>query len=195
MKWLLAVLPFAAAQAQTTTSTDLMRAAMEQQRAAVSLQREAVRKQANAIGRRPALIAQSAPQVAGCDPISEPELTPLVETASRRNGLEPRLLRAVIDQESGARPCSVSPKGAVGLMQLMPGTADDLGVLDPFDAVENISAGARFLKQLIERYKGDLGQALGAYNAGPATVDHAGGIPDIPETRGYVDAIMRKLGN
>ncbi len=194
MKWLFAILPFAAAQAQTATSMDLMRAAMEQQQAAISLQRESVRKQTDAIGRRPALLVHSA-QRADCDPIAEPELTPLIETASRRNGVEPKLLRAVIDQESGARPCSVSPKGAVGLMQLMPGTADDLGVLDPFDAAENISAGAKFLKQLIERYKGDLGQALGAYNAGPATVDHAGGIPDIPETRGYVDAIMRKLGN
>ncbi len=69
-----------------------------------------------------------------------------------------------------------------------------LGVKDPFDSKQNIDAGAKYLKQMIDRYKGDLAKALGAYNAGPATVDEAKGVPDIPETRNYVDAILQSLG-
>jgi len=79
-------------------------------------------------------------------------------------------------------------------MQLMPQTIQDLGVEDPFDPRENVEAGAKFLKQLLDKYKGDLAQALGAYNAGPAAIDEAGGIPEMTETRDYVDAILKKLG-
>jgi soluble lytic murein transglycosylase-like protein len=75
----------------------------------------------------------------------------------------------------------------------MPGTAEQLGVSDPFDAGQNIEAGAKYLKDLIDKYKGDLAQALGAYNAGPGAADQAGGIPGIAETRDYVDAILKKL--
>lgn len=128
-----------------------------------------------------------------CDPVSETELAPIVLDAAQREGLEPRLLTAVIEQESAFRPCAVSEKGAQGLMQLMPATAEQFGVKDPFDIQENIGAGARFLKELLTRYTGDLSLALGAYNAGPAKVDEAGGVPAIPETTTYVREILRKL--
>jgi soluble lytic murein transglycosylase-like protein len=104
------------------------------------------------------------------------------------------LLRAVIERESAYRPCVVSPAGAQGLMQLMPATAGEFGVDNPFDPGQNIDAGAKYLKQLMERYKGDLGLALAAYNAGPTTVDRSAGSPAIPETQDYVRAILDKLG-
>ncbi|SPE39629.1 Lytic transglycosylase, catalytic (fragment) [Candidatus Sulfopaludibacter sp. SbA3] len=78
-------------------------------------------------------------------------------------------------------------------MQLMPATAEQFGLKDVFDPKKNIDTGAQFLKQLLDKYGGDLAKALGAYNAGATVVDQAGGIPDIPETRDYVDAIMQKL--
>lgn len=105
----------------------------------------------------------------------------------------PALLRAVIGQESGFRPCAVSRAGAQGLMQLMPGTAAGLNVSNPFDPQENVFAGSKFLRLLLDRYNGDLPKALGAYNAGPARVDAVGGIPPIAETQNYVNSIMRKI--
>jgi soluble lytic murein transglycosylase-like protein len=75
----------------------------------------------------------------------------------------------------------------------MPSTAEDLGVKNPFDPKLNIAGGAKFLKILLEKYRGDLARALGAYNAGPATVDDAGGVPDIAETKGYVHSILRRI--
>jgi soluble lytic murein transglycosylase-like protein len=131
---------------------------------------------------------------ADCEPLGDAVVAPLIEASAKAQEIQPELLRAVMERESGFRPCAVSSKGAQGLMQLMPDTARDLGVTDPFDPKESVSAGARFLKQLMERYKGDLSKTLGAYNAGPAAVDQAGGLPDIQETREYVEAIMKKLG-
>src|SRR5205085_361018 len=97
-------------------------------------------------------------------------------------------------QESGSRPCAVSAKGAQGLMQLMPATSQQFGVADPFDARQNIQAGAKFLKQLLTRYGGDVTKALAAYNAGPGRVDQAGGaVPGIPETIHYVSSILSSL--
>lgn len=128
-----------------------------------------------------------------CDPVAEPDLAHIVLDAAQREGLEPRLLTAVIEQESAFRPCAVSQKGALGLMQLMPATAEQFGVRDPFDIQENIGAGARYLKALLTRYAGNLALALGAYNAGSAKVDEAGGVPAIPETEAYVSEILRKL--
>jgi len=128
-----------------------------------------------------------------CDPVSETDLAPIVLDTAQREGLDPRLITAVIYQESAFRPCAVSQKGAQGLMQLMPATAEQFGVKDPFDIQENIGAGAKFLKGLLMRYTGDLSLALGAYNAGPGKVDEAGGVPAIPETTNYVREILRKL--
>jgi soluble lytic murein transglycosylase-like protein len=127
-----------------------------------------------------------------CDPIPEIELGSLIEGAAKQQGLQPALLRSVVKEESGFRPCAVSPKGAMGLMQLMPDTAAQLGVKDPFNPKENVDAGARFLKQLLTIYD-DLPMALGAYNAGPGKVDEAGGVPKFPETMNYIQRILSTL--
>ncbi len=129
-----------------------------------------------------------------CEAVPESSVAPILLEAAQREGLEPKLLTAVIQQESAFRPCAVSDMGAQGLMQLMPETAERLTVKDPFDAKQNIDAGAKYLKELLTRYSGNLGLALGAYNAGPDKVDQANGIPNIPETTSYVNAILTKLG-
>jgi len=138
-------------------------------------------------------VAAPAPGAADCESLPSSEVDSLVEHAAKRQDLDQETLRAVIQQESGFRPCAVSPKGAMGLMQLMPATASQFGVPNPFDPADNVEAGARFLKQLMVRYGGDLTLALGAYNAGPSRVDAAAGVPDIQETRDYVKQILAAL--
>jgi len=128
-----------------------------------------------------------------CDPLPAPQVDALVDSAADRESLDRDLLRGVIRQESAFHPCAVSPKGAAGLMQLMPATALQFGVMNPFDPIQNVDGGAKLLKQLLNRYGGDLSKALGAYNAGPATVDAANGIPQIPETLDYVKQILSFL--
>jgi soluble lytic murein transglycosylase-like protein len=113
-----------------------------------------------------------------------------VSRASAATGLDTRLLHAVIAVESDYQREVVSPKGAMGLMQLMPGTAAALGVIDPFDPEENIVAGARYLRRLWDRF-GDLTLALAAYNAGPERVEQFGGMPPFAETEGYVAQVRR----
>ena len=186
--------PAQAPPAAAPTMRDLMKAAADKQRAAIAIQRGAVQKQASSAGAwlPPWGVAAGLAQPP-CEPIADPAVAPIIEGAAKAHSLQPNLIRAVIEQESGFRPCAVSSTGAEGLMQLMPDTAEQLGVSDPFDAGQNIEAGAKYLKDLIDRYKGDLAQALGAYNAGPGATDQAGGIPAIPETRDYVDAILKKL--
>jgi soluble lytic murein transglycosylase-like protein len=130
---------------------------------------------------------------ADCEALPEDQLKALIDEAARRESVEPDLLRNVIRQESGAHPCAVSSKGAQGLMQLMPATSQQFGVGDPFDPRQNIQAGAKFLKQLLTRYAGDVGKALAAYNAGPARVDQADALPAIPETMNYVNSILAAL--
>jgi soluble lytic murein transglycosylase-like protein len=132
---------------------------------------------------------------ADCDPLPDEQLDPLIEAAAQKTGVKAQLVRAVIDRESAGRPCALSAKGAQGLMQLMPETADQFEVDDPFDPKQNVEAGAKLLKSLLERYKNDPSLALGAYNAGPERVDQAGGIPPIPETADYVTAILGKLNS
>ena len=141
---------------------------------------------------QPAPLA-SAPPVPPCPALAESELDTLVDEAALREGIEPGLLRSVIRQESSARPCAVSRKGAMGLMQLMPGTALDLGVADAFDPKENVDAGAHFLKQLLRLYGGNVALALSAFNAGPGRVSQAGGVPALPETIDYVQKILSLL--
>lgn len=106
--------------------------------------------------------------------------------------LSPQLLEALVWQESRWHPSAVSPAGARGLAQLMPGTARDMGI-NPDDPLANLEGGARYLRQQLNTFGGDLEKALAAYNAGPKRVIQAGGIPNIPETRGYVAAIMARL--
>ncbi len=105
-------------------------------------------------------------------------------------GVDEALVRAVIRMESGGRTAAVSPKGAMGLMQLMPGTARMLGVEDPFDPVQNLEGGIKYLSQLSDKYQGDLVKTLAAYNAGPGRVDSYGGVPPFAETQNYVEKIL-----
>jgi soluble lytic murein transglycosylase-like protein len=113
---------------------------------------------------------------------------------ARRYDLDPRLLEALIQVESGFRHEAISPRGAVGLMQVLPTTALEVGISNPFDPIQNLHAGCRYLKFLKNRYKGDLDLTLAAYNAGPGAVDKFGGIPPYPETQRYVQKI-RSLFN
>ena len=131
------------------------------------------------------------PTAYDCDPLSQADLETFVTDAARRENLPPELIRTVAKIESGFRPCAVSPKGAMGIMQLMPATATQLGIRDPFDPQENIRGGAHILKQLLGMY--DLPMALAAYNAGAARVNATGGIPNIPETIDYIQKALSLL--
>lgn len=129
-----------------------------------------------------------------CGPVAQPELSKMIESVSREHSVDPSLIREVARQESGFRPCAVSPKGAEGLMQLMPATQAQFDVRDPFNPQESLSAGAKLLKQLLDRYHGDLALALSAYNAGMTRVDRTFSVPEIPETKDYVSDILGRLG-
>jgi soluble lytic murein transglycosylase-like protein len=128
-----------------------------------------------------------------CPALADEEVEKLTNAAAEKNSVSAKLIRAVMRQESAFRPCAVSTAGAMGLMQIMPATAETLGLQDAFSPGENVEAGARYLKQLLDRYHGDRRLALGAYNAGPNRVDNAGGIPDIPETMDYVSRILGEV--
>ena len=117
-----------------------------------------------------------------------------VEELARRFDLSPSLIEAMVWQESRWRADAVSPVGARGLAQLMPGTARDLGV-DPRDPFANLEGGARYLRAQLDRFDGDLEKALAAYNAGPGRVMRAGGVPRIRETQVYVASIMGRLSD
>lgn len=122
------------------------------------------------------------------------EIDSLVSRLGRRHGVDPRLVHAVIRQESNYDWLAISHKGARGLMQLMPGTANRFGVKDIFDPAENVEGGVKYLRHLLDRYDGDFSLALAAYNAGEGAVDRFGGIPPYRETRDYVGIISRRLG-
>lgn len=112
-----------------------------------------------------------------------------IEQQANRQGLSPDLVRAVIQVESAFNPRAVSAKGAMGLMQLMPATAEEFGVNDPFHPDQNISAGVAYLRQLLNRYDNKVELALAAYNAGPANVEKYGAVPPFSETRSYVKRV------
>lgn len=115
----------------------------------------------------------------------------LIEAAARRHGVSADLVRAVIQAESGFNPMAVSPKGAMGLMQLMPATARELGVADPFHPGDNIRGGVLYLARLLSRYGQNVELALAAYNAGPGAVERYGTVPPYRETQAYVRKIAR----
>ena len=115
----------------------------------------------------------------------------LITQTAARHGISADLVRAVIQAESGFNRWAVSPKGAMGLMQLMPATARDLGVSDPFHPAENIRAGVAYLAQLLTRFKQNVEHALAAYNAGPTRVERYDGVPPYRETQAYVKKITR----
>lgn len=121
-------------------------------------------------------------------PLSQP-FSVAVSSAAERYGLDPKLLHALVTVESAYRADAVSPVGAAGLTQLMPATAHDLGVPDRFDPAANLLGGASYLARQLVRF-GDLRLALAAYNAGPARVAQLGHVPDIAETRAYVQAVV-----
>ncbi len=112
--------------------------------------------------------------------------------ASKSSGIDRDFLESVVHHESAFNPKAVSPKGARGLMQLMPATADELGVKDSFDPAQNIQGGTVYLKQLLEQYHGDAQKALAAYNAGPHRVQQYKGVPPYRETRAYVSRIIKE---
>ncbi|MBI4654785.1 MAG: lytic transglycosylase domain-containing protein [Nitrospirae bacterium] len=114
----------------------------------------------------------------------------IITEKSQKHNIEPSLVKAVIKAESNWDSTAVSRKGAIGLMQLMPYTAREMNVLNPFDPEENIEGGTRYLKYLLDKFNGDLTLAIAAYNAGPNTVEKFGGIPPIQETRQYVERIL-----
>jgi soluble lytic murein transglycosylase len=123
--------------------------------------------------------------------ISERELGPMINRFSRQHQLHPALIRAVIKAESDFDPMAVSRAGAVGLMQLMPQTAVRLDVRDLYDPEDNIGGGTKYLRQLLDRFRGNLPLALAAYNAGEHVVEHYRTLPPIDETRQYVRKVLR----
>jgi soluble lytic murein transglycosylase-like protein len=141
----------------------------------------------------------SLPESAIADPARHaagvpPRYTAKIAELAARFDLSPSLLEALVWQESRWRENAVSPVGARGLAQLMPGTARYLGV-DSADPFQNLEGGARYLREQLDRFDGNLEKALAAYNAGPGRVERAGGVPNIRETQNYVAAIMGRLAN
>jgi hypothetical protein len=122
-------------------------------------------------------------------------LDDIIQDASRRNNVDKELIRSVIRTESDFRVDAVSPKGARGLMQLMPETASQLGIVDIFDPAENVDGGTRYLRQLLDRFGGNIARALAAYNAGPERVEQYKGVPPFVETRMYVSRVTADLKN
>lgn len=130
-----------------------------------------------------------APQRAAQAPPLEQPFDAIVRRVASEHNLDPNLLHAILIVESAYRPDAVSSAGAQGLAQLMPGTARDLGVDDPFDPQQNVAGGGAYIASMLERYR-DVRLALAAYNAGPGRVDRLGRVPAIPETEGYVRDVV-----
>jgi len=177
------------------SQADRIRAAMApslaQQRASVRAQVQAAAVIGSFSGTTPNPFLM--PEVAGCAALSQPELSRMIDDIAPRQNVSPALIREVVRQESGFYPCAVSPKGAAGLMQLMPATQVQFQVKNPFSPKESLEAGSKLLRDLLDRYHGDLSLALSAYNAGAERVDKAGAVPQIPETKNYVLGILNRL--
>jgi hypothetical protein len=129
------------------------------------------------------------------NPIERQWIDSLVDQAASRHDVDPNLVRAIIKVESNFNPHAVSRKGAVGLMQLMPGTAKSLKVTNPYDPRQNVDAGVRHFKQLLDSYHGNLELSLAAYNAGATAVQRSRGVPNFGETRNYVQRITDLYGS
>jgi soluble lytic murein transglycosylase-like protein len=202
MKFELALVCVVSAYAQTTANFEAgvhaaMAPSLAQQRASVRAQAVAAAKMAAASAVGSSFFTEAPPKglglLAECDPLPPDQLNGIITGAAQKEKVSFDLIKAVVEEESAARPCAVSFQGAEGLMQLMPATAEQFNVQDPFDPEQNINAGAKMLRLLLTKYDDDLGLALSAYNAGSGRVDQEGGIPPIAETLNYVADILRKL--
>ncbi len=121
---------------------------------------------------------------------SKSQIMNVVSHISKKHGVDEKLVQALIKQESGFNPKAKSKSGAIGLMQLMPQTAKNLGVKDPYNTVQNVDGGVRYLKTMLDKYNGNVILALAAYNAGPGAVDKYSGVPPYKETQNYVRSIL-----
>jgi soluble lytic murein transglycosylase-like protein len=142
----------------------------------------------------PAAPAPPAPEPSPVSPAAPVDPRSLVDAAARKTAIPAKLLRSVVAAESAFQPQAVSPKGAIGLMQLMPQTASRYGA-DPRDPAQNVEAGSAYLRDLLLKYNGDVALALAAYNAGPGAVQKYGGVPPYTETRNYVGRVIRNWQN
>jgi soluble lytic murein transglycosylase-like protein len=131
----------------------------------------------------------AAPALSAAASANRAKIEVMIREVSARYRVDPALVRAVIETESHWNSTAVSSRGALGLMQLVPETAHQLGVNNAFDPKQNLDGGVRYLHSLLQRYNGDLDKALAAYNAGPGAVDRAGGVPQYRETREYVQKV------
>ncbi|MBR2216286.1 MAG: lytic transglycosylase domain-containing protein [Selenomonadaceae bacterium] len=122
-------------------------------------------------------------------PTGDANLEQMIDAAAKKYHVDPKLVSAVAEVESGGNQSAISPVGAIGVMQLMPDTAASLGV-DPFDKQQNIEGGAKYLRQMLDTFGGDMKKAIAAYNAGPGAVKDYGGVPPYSETQNYVSKVL-----
>lgn len=146
-------------------------------------------KQAPQVSLQNALTEATAVQ-ANTQPTSKSQILNVVSQISKKHGVDEKLVQALIKQESGFNPKAKSKSGAIGLMQLMPATAKNLGVKDPYNTVQNVEGGVKYLKSMLNKYNGNVILALAAYNAGPGAVDKYSGVPPYQETQNYVKNIL-----